>query len=416
MLAHLAQRCLGRPLLAEPEAAARLLGVLAEKLDLATIEMAGCSWSAAELRTDAQGRGRRPREYRVDGGVAVVPVIGSLVSRSTALQPASGLTGYTAIGEALDQAIADPEVASVLLELDSPGGEAAGAFELARRVRAAAAIKPVWASANEEAFSAAFALASAASRITLPRSASVGSIGVIAAHVDQTGELARRGRKVTIVRAGARKAEGNPFEPLTAEVAAQIQAAIDDLYGQFVDLVATHRQVEPAAVRATEGATLRAPDALRLRLADAIQPFAETLAELQALSPAPATRPAPTNRPAQEPTMHAMPATMSVNPPTDEAAARMAERNRIAAILDSPNAQDRPVMARYLALQSDVPPEVAAGILAQAPKEAAAAADRGGFLAMMDRLGNPQIGPGQDAGDDVAAAAARIAAYSKGAM
>jgi len=71
--------------------------------------------------------------------------------------------------------LADPRVRGIVLDIDSPGGEAAGLFDLADRIAAARAIKPIWAVANDAAFSAAYALAASASCVTLTRTAGVGS-------------------------------------------------------------------------------------------------------------------------------------------------------------------------------------------------------------------------------------------------
>ena len=117
-------------------------------------------------------------------GIAVVPVYGTLVRRALGLDAASGLASYSELGAMLDAAAADPDVSGILLDIDSPGGEAGGVFELAQRVRAADAIKPVWAIASDSAYSAAYAIACAASRVFITQTGGVGSIGVIAMHVD----------------------------------------------------------------------------------------------------------------------------------------------------------------------------------------------------------------------------------------
>ena len=118
---------------------------------------------------------------------------GTLVKRTAGLDAASGLTSYAEIGAMLESALADPQVAGILLDIDSPGGEASGSFELARRVREAAAVKPIWALANDSAFSAAYAIASAADRVIISETGGVGSIGVIALHIDQSVKDANDG-------------------------------------------------------------------------------------------------------------------------------------------------------------------------------------------------------------------------------
>ena len=110
-------------------------------------------------------------------GIAVIPVYGTLVRRSLGMEAASGLTSYGEISAMLDAALSDPSVTGILLDVDSPGGEAGGVFELAGRVRAVDAVKPVWSIASDSAFSAAYAIASAASRVYVTQTAGVGSIG-----------------------------------------------------------------------------------------------------------------------------------------------------------------------------------------------------------------------------------------------
>ena len=134
---------------------------------------------AALSRPGSNGRS----SYSVSGGgVAVIPVQGTLVQRSSGLDAESGLTSYASIGAQVREAMTDTQVRAVLMEIDSPGGEVAGLFDLVDTIHQTRSIKPVWATANENAYSAAYAIASAAERLTLPRSAGVGSIGVVAMH------------------------------------------------------------------------------------------------------------------------------------------------------------------------------------------------------------------------------------------
>ncbi|MGD7175730.1 S49 family peptidase, partial [Ralstonia pseudosolanacearum] len=181
--------------------------------------------------------------------------------------------------------------AAILLDVDSPGGESGGVFDLADRIRAAAAIKPVWAAANDMAFSAAYALACAASRVFVSRTGGVGSIGVIAMHVDQSVKDAKDGVRYTAVFAGARKNDLNPHEPITDEAQAQLQAEVSRIYRLFVATVGSYRGLSAEAVTATEAGLFFGQDAVAAGLADAVGTFEDALAQLTAsLSPAaPAT-------------------------------------------------------------------------------------------------------------------------------
>ncbi|MCK4150388.1 S49 family peptidase, partial [Ralstonia pseudosolanacearum] len=200
----------------------------------------------------------------------------------------SGLASYTAIGDQLDAALADPGVAAILLDVDSPGGESGGVFDLADRIRAAAAIKPVWAAANDMAFSAAYALACAASRVFVSRTGGVGSIGVIAMHVDQSVKDAKDGVRYTAVFAGARKNDLNPHEPITDEAQAQLQAEVSRIYRLFVATVASYRGLSAETVTATEAGLFFGQDAIAAGLADDVGTFEDALAQLVASLSVPA--------------------------------------------------------------------------------------------------------------------------------
>jgi signal peptide peptidase SppA len=225
------------------------------------------------------------RGYAVtDADIAVVPVLGPLVARGDWLTELFGASVYGEVGEAVEAALTDPSVRGVVMEIDSPGGEVAGMFDLADRLGALrqSAGKPLWAVASESATSAAYAIASAAERIYVTRTGEVGSIGIVAAHVDQSGADAKAGLAWTFIHAGARKVDGNPHEPLSDPARAAIQADVDALYGELVGLVARNRNLTPEAVRATEAAIYRGRAGIALGLADRIGTVETALAELKA--------------------------------------------------------------------------------------------------------------------------------------
>lgn len=276
LLPHMAARIFGAPLLIHRPKLEVILAVLGPRI--------GLSESGAPLPVPVT---RSPPV--AEGGIAVLPIYGTLVRRAVGLEAASGLTSYQDIAAQLDAAIADPSVAAVVLDIDSPGGESGGVFDLADRVRAAAQIKPIWALANDMAYSAAYALGSAASRFFVTRTGGVGSIGVIAMHADQSVRDAKDGVRYTTVFAGARKNDLNPHEPISDEAHAFLKSEVDRIYGLFVDTVASHRSLTGDAVRATEAGVFFGNDAVTAGLADAVGTFDDLLSELTAaLSPPPA--------------------------------------------------------------------------------------------------------------------------------
>lgn len=256
-LPHLASRLYGTPLLLARAKLDVILSVLGERVN----------WPESDLAVPSIQK--RP-SIDAPVGIAVIPVVGSLVRRTVGLDPASGFTSYAEIAGMVDAALADPSVEGIVLDIDSPGGEAGGVFELGERIRAADAIKPVWAVSADSAFSAAYAIGCSASRLLVSRTGGVGSIGVIAMHVDQTARDAQQGYRYTPITAGDHKNDFSPHEKLTPDAHARLQAEVDRLYGLFVDHVAAMRRLDVDAVRATEAGIYFGQDAVASGLADAI--------------------------------------------------------------------------------------------------------------------------------------------------
>lgn len=257
LLPHLASRLYGAPLLLARSKLEVILSVLGDRVGWPE-PLASSTLSSP--RAGALG----------PVGIAVIPVMGSLVRRTVGLDPASGFTSYAELAGMLESALADPSVEGILLDVDSPGGESGGVFELGEMVRAADAVKPVWAIASDSAYSAAYAIACGASRLTVTRTGGVGSIGVIAMHVDQSARDAQQGYRFTAITAGEQKNDFSPHEPLDLQAHARLQAEVDRLYGMFVGHVASMRSIDAQAVRATEAGTYFAEDAVAAGLADAV--------------------------------------------------------------------------------------------------------------------------------------------------
>ena len=219
-----------------------------------------------------------------EGGVAIIPVMGTLVRRSSLMSAESGLTSYHHIETMVEDAFADPAVNAVLLEIDSCGGEAGGVFDLAEKLRrlARSSRKPMWAVADEAALSAAYAIATAADQIWLTRTAEVGSIGVVAVHTDQSAADKEMGFSYSFIHAGRHKIDANPHEPLSDSVRDSIQQDVDALHQQFAALVAGHRNLSPDVVLGTEAAVYRGQAAITAGLADRVGTLAEALDALRA--------------------------------------------------------------------------------------------------------------------------------------
>jgi len=263
-LIHLASRLFGTPLLIARPKLDVILSVLGPRLGLPDTQT-----KVALPPT----RAAKP----IQPGIAVIPVYGTLVKRTLGLEAASGLTSYAQIADDIDVALADPNVDGILLDIDSPGGEASGVFELAEHIRNASEAKPVWAHANDSAFSAAYAIAASANRITLSKTAGVGSIGVIALHVDQSQHDAKEGLTYTAIYAGSHKNDLSPHQPLTESAHDALQSEVDRLYGMFVSQVAEMRSLDPKKVIGTEASLFFGDNAIEAGLADDVGTFEQTL-------------------------------------------------------------------------------------------------------------------------------------------
>lgn len=267
LLPHMAARIFGAPLMIHRPKLEVILSVLGPRIGLPESTVPG---DAIPDRVQPRGA----------SGIAVLPIYGTLVRRTVGLEAESGLASYQGIATMLDAAVADPNVAAILLDIDSAGGESGGVFDLADRVAAAAKRKPIWALANDMALSAAYAIGSAASRLIVTRTGGVGSIGVIAMHVDQSVKDAQEGVRYTTVFAGARKNDLNPHEPISDEAHAFLKTEVERVHALFVDTVARNRGVSADAVRATEAGIYFGADAVAAGLADAVGTFDDVLAEL----------------------------------------------------------------------------------------------------------------------------------------
>lgn len=283
---QIAQRAFNTPLMVDPaKALAFLTGlgpritgreisvegveIAAEAQDAATVP-ARASLFGDDLTSRQSRNGSQP--FAVVDGIAVIEIAGTLVHRGAWIGQSSGLTSYEGIAAQLQAALAEPAIRGIALDIDSFGGEVAGAFDLADRIRAARAQKPIHAFVADHALSAAYALASQADRLVLPRTGTVGSIGVVAMHSDMSGALDQKGIAVTLIHAGTRKVDANPYQPLPEAVRERIAGELEDLRQLFAETVAEGRgrRLDTLQALGTEAAVFRGEAAVFAGLADEV--------------------------------------------------------------------------------------------------------------------------------------------------
>lgn len=278
--ARVASRLFNAPLMLRPEKAEMLCAALVDRLGITKLDtIDGTSLAASQLRQKASDWGdEQPvsparRQYTLERRVARVPIDGTLVHKLGGVSPWSGMVGYDCLLKVISDAQSNPEVGAILLDIDSPGGEVAGCFDFARKLRTMGASnggKPIVAFANEMACSAAYAIACSCDSVMTTETGIVGSIGVWTMVIDMTKGLSKNGIEPTMVRAGDRKARGGPYEVADEETISKLQAWVDETWDIFATLVSDNRPISKDAVFGLEGDWFTGSDALDLGLVDAV--------------------------------------------------------------------------------------------------------------------------------------------------
>lgn len=352
---------------------------------------------------------RKP--FAFAGGVAVIPVHGSLINRFGASW--GYVTGYNFIRAQLNAALADDEVKAIVFDCNSYGGEVVGCFELADEIYAAREKKPLTAVVDANCYSACYAIASSAHRVVVIPSGGAGSIGAYAMHISIEKALEKFGVSVELIHSGEHKVDGNPFQDLPENVRADIQSGVNKTRSTFVSLVARNRGLDEKVVRDTEAACYRADEALALGLIDAVatptQAIAALLTELSGSdenqendmsdeNAAPGGK-APENASAGA---------------VDAAAERKAEQERCKGILNCEEAKGNPALANHLAFETSMSVDDAKKTLAAAgpakPAVEAPKVEQNPFKQAMDAGKHPDLGAGGDngGGDEQVSKADRI--------
>ncbi|ACB28442.1 S49 family peptidase [Methylobacterium radiotolerans] len=284
-LPHIASLVLNRPLAILPSKLETIAAVLGGRigLDASGLTPQASRFVGSHVDREAPGSQGSLPYRRTAAGTAIIPVIGSTVNRGAWIGASSGLVSYEGLKFQLAHASQDDRTRAVLLDFECPGGEAVGAFEAAAVVRQVAALKPVVAVVNGLCASAAYAMASGATRIVTTPSGIAGSIGVVMLHTDVSGALAKAGVKPTLIFAGKHKTDGHPYGPLPDSVKADLRAEIEGFYAAFINCVATGRKnLTAEAIRGTEARTFMGAAAVAAGLADEVGTFEGALVDLEA--------------------------------------------------------------------------------------------------------------------------------------
>lgn len=215
------------------------------------------------------------------GNTAVVDIFGPLIQGDAGFMRILGITGYDNIRQAVVDAVNDPEVDSILLNVDSGGGEVSGVTDTAKFLAEAGTMKPISTYSGGMMASAALWTGATSQHITVADTAVVGSIGVLIVHQEKSKMLSGVGVTSTVIRAGKYKANTNSLEPLSMEGAAALQSQVDHLYKPFNEHMAEMRGTTPEIAHATfaDGRVFVGTQALDVGLVDKIGTYEEALAK-----------------------------------------------------------------------------------------------------------------------------------------
>lgn len=231
----------------------------------------------AEFETQSHDK---PKPYDEEGSIAVIHITGPLEQH-----PNFCWLDYETL-QATAQAAFDSTARAVALKINSPGGSAAGCFELSRALRAMSlkSRKPLAVFVDGMACSAAYAIAcSATGGICAPPTSTVASLAVYEMMVDASVQDSAMGmRFVFVPSTGADlKLAGNPHVPPSEAVLAHTQGQVDLLTDYFYSLIEEMRGIPKATIAALRGATLLASQGLENSLLDEVTDWGTFLAKLQ---------------------------------------------------------------------------------------------------------------------------------------
>ncbi len=250
----------------KPRKSRAWIWVLVVSLSLAAI-IASCGWSVSLLGTG------KPSGIVAGNGIAVIPMDGAIAGSGSA---AGGIITPEEFLTKLNRAEDDSGVKAIVLRVNSPGGTVAASEEISAYVKAAK--KPVVVSVGDVDASGAYMVSSQADRIIALPGSAVGSIGVITEIPNVNGLLEKLGIKFVTITAGEFKGAGSPFEALTATETALIQTSVDQVYGQFIDIVAEGRKMKRSEVESlATGWAWNGAEAKKLGLVDELGTYEDAL-------------------------------------------------------------------------------------------------------------------------------------------
>lgn len=254
-------------------------------LEIVNMRLQGKAFSDEEIRIrlqEAESESRDNSRVQIAQGIGIIPLYGPIFPKANLMTELSGATSLEAFSNDLQMLVNDDTVETIVLDVDSPGGVSDMMPETSQKIREAREIKPVYAVANTMAASAAYMLASQATKMYATPSGKVGSVGTYVVHEDFSKRNENEGRKVTYISAGRLKTAGNEDEPLTGEAKEYIQGIVNEAQRGFVEQVALGRGISVEDVEANfgEGGVVLPAQALAAGMIDDVRSLEDVVGSL----------------------------------------------------------------------------------------------------------------------------------------
>ncbi len=221
-----------------------------------------------------------PETFTISGGVGILPVQGVVVPKSDFFTIFfGGFAALDIIERDFQDLLTRDDIHTILLDIDSPGGNAFGVQQFANQIYNARQTKSIISVTSGMMASAAMWIGAAASKIFITGDVTItGSIGTVTTHTDISGLNKLMGVVQTEIAAGKFKRLPSHLEPLTDEGRAVLQDQVNTANQAFLTDIGTFRNAKPSGVRKmAEGKTFVGQQGIKVGLIDGIATMPDIL-------------------------------------------------------------------------------------------------------------------------------------------
>jgi len=245
------------------------------------LTMARQDFQARDREIEISGEKVLLDSMSIEDGVARIPFAGVMVKGAGSFEKWAGAIAHADIEADVQEALASKEVKAIFFDVDSPGGTAAGSFELADLVAYASKRKETMAWVEGQCCSAAFLALSGCDMIYGSKTSEVGAVECYLALLDSSAAYAAQGLKVDVIAntGGTHVGAGMPGTSLSEDQRAEFQHSVDYLYGLYVNHLEKVRPDVPKS--AMDGRTFLGKEAVKVKMLDACTTKAQALSDLR---------------------------------------------------------------------------------------------------------------------------------------